>query len=61
MIITYVAINIPIVVWLMRDFFYNIPIDLEENAALDGASRFRIFTTIVVVVSKPVYATLCLF
>ncbi len=30
MIITYVAINIPIVVWLMRDFFYNIPIDLEE-------------------------------
>ena len=53
MIITYVAINIPIVVWLMRDFFYNIPIDLEENAALDGASRFRIFTTIVLPLSKP--------
>ena len=34
MIITYVAINIPIVVWLMRDFFFSIPIDLEENLSL---------------------------
>ena len=53
MIITYVAINIPIVVWLMRDFFFSIPIDLEENAALDGASRYRIFTTIVLPLAKP--------
>jgi multiple sugar transport system permease protein len=52
-IITYVAINIPIVVWLMRDFFFSIPIDLEENAALDGASRYRIFTTIVLPLAKP--------
>ena len=52
-IITYVAINIPIVVWLMRDFFFSIPIDLEENAALDGATRYRIFTTIVLPLAKP--------
>ncbi|HJN98817.1 MAG TPA: carbohydrate ABC transporter permease [Candidatus Marinimicrobia bacterium] len=53
MVITYVAINIPIVVWLMRDFFFSIPVDLEENAALDGASRYRIFTTIVLPLTKP--------
>ncbi len=46
LIATYTAVNLPIVVWLTRDFFAGIPIDLEESAALDGASRFRIFFTI---------------
>lgn len=46
LIATYTAINLPIVVWLLRDFFAAIPIDLEESAELDGASRMRIFFTI---------------
>jgi ABC-type glycerol-3-phosphate transport system permease component len=46
-IITYVAANLPIVIWLMRDYFHTIPIDLEECAAIDGASRYRIFWSIV--------------
>ena len=39
LIATYTAINLPIVVWLMRDFFAGIPLDLEESAQIDGASR----------------------
>ena len=46
LILTYTAVNLPIVVWLTRDFFAGIPIDLEESAAIDGASRYRIFFTI---------------
>jgi multiple sugar transport system permease protein len=46
LIATYTAVNLPIVVWLTRDFFAGIPRDLEESAAIDGASRFRIFFTI---------------
>jgi multiple sugar transport system permease protein len=53
LVITYVAVNLPIVVWLMRDFFDTVPVDLEESAALDGASRYRIFFTIVLPLSKP--------
>jgi multiple sugar transport system permease protein len=53
LVITYVAVNLPIVVWLMRDFFNTVPVDLEESAALDGASRYRIFFTIVLPLSKP--------
>jgi len=41
------------VVWLMRDFFDGIPMDLEESASLDGASRYRIFFTIVLPLAKP--------
>jgi multiple sugar transport system permease protein len=46
LIATYTAINLPIVVWLTRDFFAGIPLDLEESAELDGASKFRVFFTI---------------
>lgn len=53
LILTYTAINLPIVVWLMRDFFATIPVDLEESAQIDGASRLRIFLTIVLPLAKP--------
>lgn len=52
LIATYVAVNIPIVVWLMRDFFAGVPIDLEESAEIDGASKLRIFWTIVLPLTK---------
>ncbi len=53
LIIAYIASNLPIVIWLMRDYFQNIPLELEECAAIDGASRYRIFRTIVLPLSVP--------
>lgn len=53
LIITYIAVNLPIVVWLMRDYFQTIPIELEECAAIDGASRYRIFQSIVIPLAVP--------
>jgi multiple sugar transport system permease protein len=53
LIVTYVATNLPIVVWLMRDYFSSVPVELEESAAVDGASPYRIFRSIVVPVSVP--------
>ncbi len=53
LIITYVAVNLPIVIWLMRDYFQTIPLELEECAAIDGASRYRIFWSIVLPLATP--------
>jgi multiple sugar transport system permease protein len=53
LIATYTAVNLPIAVWLMRDFMAGIPIELEESAAIDGASRFRIFFMIVLPLVRP--------
>jgi multiple sugar transport system permease protein len=53
LVVTYVAVNIPIVVWLMRDFLTGIPLELEESAMIDGASRYRIFWSIVLPLSTP--------
>jgi multiple sugar transport system permease protein len=53
LIITYLASNLPIVIWLMRDYFQTIPVELEECAAIDGASRYRIFWSVVLPLSVP--------
>ncbi len=53
LIITYVATNLPIVVWLMRDYFASLPRELEESAAVDGASIYRIVRSIVLPISVP--------
>jgi multiple sugar transport system permease protein len=53
LIIIYAVANLPIVVWLMHDFFANLPIELEESAQLDGATRFGIFWDIVLPLTRP--------
>jgi len=53
LILTYAVVNLPIVVWLMYDFFVSVPIDLEESAQLDGASRLRTFWEIVLPLARP--------
>lgn len=53
LIITYVATNLPLVVWLLRDYFESIPKELEESAAIDGASHFRTFWSVVLPLAVP--------
>jgi multiple sugar transport system permease protein len=52
LIATYTAVNLPIVVWLTRDFFAAIPRDLEESAEIDGASKFRVLFTIALPLAR---------
>lgn len=51
----------PLYVFLMRQFFKGIPMELEEAALVDGASRLRILFNIVLPLSKPVIATVAVF
>jgi multiple sugar transport system permease protein len=53
LIVVYAVANLPIVVWLMRDFFANLPIELEESAQLDGATRWYIFWDVVLPLTRP--------
>ncbi|MFO1047373.1 MAG: carbohydrate ABC transporter permease [Geminicoccaceae bacterium] len=49
----YVAFSLPIVVWLMRDFFQALPLEVEEAALVDNVPSWRIFLEIVVPMSLP--------
>lgn len=53
MILAYTVFNLPFAVWIMRDFFAGLPLDLEESALIDGASRFQAFRMVVLPLSAP--------
>lgn len=46
---------------IMKSFFSNIPIELEESARIDGAGHFTILWSIILPLSLPALATLSLF
>jgi len=52
-ILVYSAFNIPFAVWLMRSFFNDIPVDVEEAALVDGCSRLGVFWRISLPLVKP--------
>jgi len=48
----------PYCIWVLREHFYSIPIDIEDAALIDGASRITILTKIVLPISAPVIVAL---
>jgi multiple sugar transport system permease protein len=39
LILVYIGANLPLVIWMMKGFFEDLPVDMEESALIDGASR----------------------
>jgi multiple sugar transport system permease protein len=61
LILVYTAFNLPFVAWMMRSFFQEIPVDLEEAAMVDGAGRLRSFWDIVLPLASPGLAATAIF
>jgi len=53
LILVYTIMNLPIVIWIMRDQFGSIPIELEQAALVDGATIWQTFIRIVVPLAGP--------
>jgi len=51
----------PFGIFLLRQFFMSIPIDLDDAARIDGASTLRILTQIMLPLVKPALATIAIF
>lgn len=51
--LTMMMIPLPITIWLMKGFFDDIPVDVEEAAYIDGSSRFGAFLRIVIPSATP--------
>ncbi len=59
----YLSFNISVVVWMMQGFIADVPVDLEESAMVDGASRLGAMRRVTLPLVAPglaATATLCL-
>jgi len=53
LIIVYLTFNLPYAVWMMRGFFKEIPVEIEESALVDGCSPLGAFWKIAMPLVKP--------
>ena len=53
LILIYTSMNLSLVIWLLRGFFAEIPIEIEEAALVDGYTRIQIFWRIAVPLVQP--------
>jgi raffinose/stachyose/melibiose transport system permease protein len=57
LVIVYLAISMPVVIYIMRSYFLTIPKEIEEAAYIDGSSFCGTFFKIMMPLSKPGLAT----
>ncbi len=60
-VLVYVALNLPFTIWLLYGFIDQLPIELEEAAAIDGCGPFKVFYKIVLPLLKPGLAAAAIF
>ncbi|MFO7662330.1 MAG: carbohydrate ABC transporter permease [Chloroflexota bacterium] len=61
LVLVYVTMNLSINTFLLRGFFESIPRDLEEAALIDGATRWQIFTRVILPLSRAGLAVTTIF
>ena len=53
LVILYTSMNLPIAVWMMRSFLSEIPVEILEAAAIDGANLLTMFRRVIIPISGP--------
>ena len=61
LILAYVAVTLPVAIWMLRGFLSRLPVTLEEAAAIDGAGPFRAFIDIILPLCRPGIAATAVF
>ena len=61
LVAVYLMLNLPFVIWLMRGFFMEIPLALEEAAWIDGCSRWQAMVHVVLPLARPGLAVTSIF
>ena len=60
-ILIYVAMNLPFVIWILQSFIVQVPRSLEEAARVDGAGPFQTFFIVVLPLIRPGLAAAAIF
>lgn len=57
LVLVYAGLGMPVTLFILRSFFLTIPRELEEAASLDGAGFLKTFTSVILPIAKPGFAT----
>ncbi len=60
-IIAHTAVNLALVIYLMRNFFNDVPTELDEAALTDGATEWQVFRKVVLPLARPGIAVTAVF
>ncbi|MFJ8749464.1 carbohydrate ABC transporter permease [Streptomyces sp. NPDC102441] len=60
-VLFHVAYGLPFAIFLLRNYFADIPREMLEAARMDGGTEWRIFTRLVLPVGRPAIASLAIF
>jgi multiple sugar transport system permease protein len=60
-IICHIAFNLPFAIWLLREYFMNLPIEIEEAAMMEGCKTITVLKRIVIPLSGPGVAATAIF
>src|SRR5882724_3018448 len=52
-IIIHLVVTVPIVIWIMIGYFETTPMELEESALIDGATRWQVFRYVALPIARP--------
>jgi multiple sugar transport system permease protein len=52
-IIIHLVVTVPIVIWIMIGYFETTPMELEEAAVIDGATRWQVFRHVALPIAMP--------
>lgn len=61
LILAYAVVQLPFTVFLLTGFFVTLPSEMEESAAIDGASRWQAFIQIMIPLAMPGIVTAAIF
>lgn len=61
LLLVYIAMGMPIAIFILTEFTRSLPADLYEAAYIDGAKRFKIYYGIVIPLIKPALATVAIY
>ena len=60
-VIAYTAFNLPFVTWMMKSYFQDLPVELEEAAMVDGDTRWGAFIRVALPLARPGLAATAIF
>jgi multiple sugar transport system permease protein len=60
-VIAYTAFNLPFATWMMKSYFQDLPVELEEAAMVDGDTRWGAFLRVALPLARPGLAATAIF